>query len=328
MKQKNKKKLSKDEILIFFLKNRALTLVLLFFIVLSMATDAFLTSFNLLSLARQISANCIIAVGYTFLLASDSVDLSAGYTLCLVGIISGLLSKIGAPFIVILIVCVLVGVGCGMLNSTIITKFNLAPFLVTLAMQQIYKGAMMLLCNGTPIGNLNDTIIYIGQGSIGGIPFCVILMLVFLIVGAIILTKTQFGRDVIAIGGNSEAARVSGINVAKTRLKVGALLGFTIAITALVSCGRVGSAQTSLGADTVMDIIAAVVIGGTPMGGGSGTVIGSLFGCLVIGLISNGLNLLGVNSFWQMVSKGIIILIAVILDVFTEKIYDRMRNKA
>ncbi len=328
MKQKNKKKLSKDEILIFFLKNRALTLVLLFFIVLSMATDAFLTSFNLLSLARQISANCIIAVGYTFLLASDSVDLSAGYTLCLVGIISGLLSKIGAPFIVILIVCVLVGVGCGMLNSTIITKFNLAPFLVTLAMQQIYKGAMMLLCNGTPIGNLNDTIIYIGQGSIGGIPFCVILMLVFLIVGAIILTKTQFGRDVIAIGGNSEAARVSGINVAKTRLKVGALLGFTIAITALVSCGRVGSAQTSLGADTVMDIIAAVVIGGTPMGGGSGTVIGSLFGCLVIGLISNGLNLLGVNSFWQMVSKGVIILIAVILDVFTEKIYDRMRNKA
>ncbi len=320
--------MSKDEILIFFLKNRALTLVLLFFIVLSMATDAFLTSFNLLSLARQISANCIIAVGYTFLLASDSVDLSAGYTLCLVGIISGLLSKIGAPFIVILIVCVLVGVGCGMLNSTIITKFNLAPFLVTLAMQQIYKGAMMLLCNGTPIGNLNDTIIYIGQGSIGGIPFCVILMLVFLIVGAIILTKTQFGRDVIAIGGNSEAARVSGINVAKTRLKVGALLGFTIAITALVSCGRVGSAQTSLGADTVMDIIAAVVIGGTPMGGGSGTVIGSLFGCLVIGLISNGLNLLGVNSFWQMVSKGVIILIAVILDVFTEKIYDRMRNKA
>ena len=152
-------------------------------------------------------------------------------------------------------------------------------------------------------------------------------MLVFLIAGAIILTKTQFGRDVIAIGGNSEAARVSGIDVAKTRLKVGALLGFTIGITALVSCGRVGSAQTSLGADTVMDIIAAVVIGGTPMGGGSGTVIGSLFGCLVIGLISNGLNLLGVNSFWQMVSKGVIILFAVILDVFTEKIYDRMRNK-
>ena len=327
MKQKNKKKLTKDEILIFFLKNRALTLVLLFFIVLSIASEAFLTSFNLLSLSRQISANCIIAVGYTFLLASDSVDLSAGYTLCLAGIVSGLLSKAGVPFIVILLACVGVGVGCGILNSTIITKFNLAPFLVTLAMQQIYKGAMMLLCNGTPIGNLNDTIIYIGQGSIGGIPLCVILMLVFLIAGAIILTKTQFGRDVIAIGGNSEAARVSGIDVAKTRLKVGALLGFTIGITALVSCGRVGSAQTSLGADTVMDIIAAVVIGGTPMGGGSGTVIGSLFGCLVIGLISNGLNLLGVNSFWQMVSKGVIILFAVILDVFTEKIYDRMRNK-
>ena len=327
MELQKKKSWSKDEILIFFLKNRALTLVLLFSIVLSFASDSFLTSFNLLSLARQISANCIIGVGYTLLLASDSVDLSAGYTLCLVGIVSGLLSQAGAPFWVILLVCILVGVGCGMLNSTIITKFGLAPFLVTLAMQQIYKGTMMLLCNGTPIGKLNETIVFIGQGFVGPIPFCVILMLVFIAAGAVILTKTQFGRDVIAIGGNSEAARVSGINVARTRLKVGATLGFTIAITALVSCGRVGSAQTSLGADTVMDIIAAVVIGGTPMGGGSGTVVGTLFGCLVIGLISNGLNLLGVNSYWQMVSKGVIILVAVILDVFSERIYDRMRNK-
>lgn len=327
MELQKKKSWSKDEILIFFLKNRALTLVLLFSIVLSFASDSFLTSFNLLSLARQISANCIIGVGYTLLLASDSVDLSAGYTLCLVGIISGLLSQAGAPFWVILLVCILVGVGCGMLNSTIITKFGLAPFLVTLAMQQIYKGTMMLLCNGTPIGKLDKTIVFIGQGFVGPIPFCVILMLVFIAAGAVILTKTQFGRDVIAIGGNSEAARVSGINVARTRLKVGATLGFTIAITALVSCGRVGSAQTSLGADTVMDIIAAVVIGGTPMGGGSGTVVGTLFGCLVIGLISNGLNLLGVNSYWQMVSKGVIILVAVILDVFSERIYDRMRNK-
>ena len=152
-------------------------------------------------------------------------------------------------------------------------------------------------------------------------------MLVFICVGAVILKRTQFGRDVIAVGGNSEAARVSGIDVAKTRLKVGMVLGFTISITALVSCGRVGSAQTSLGGDTVMDIIAAVVIGGTPMGGGSGTVVGTLFGCLVIGLISNGLNLMGVNSYWQMVSKGVIILVAVILDVYSERIYDRMRNK-
>ena len=131
----------------------------------------------------------------------------------------------------------------------------------------------------------------------------------------------------IAVGGNPEAARVSGIDVNKTRVYVSALLGFTIAIMALVSCGRIASAQTTLGGDTVMDIIAAVVIGGTPMGGGSGTVVGTLFGCLVIGLISNGLNLLKVSSYWQMVSKGVIILVAVILDVYSERIYDRMRNK-
>lgn len=322
-----KKFWSKDDVLIFFLKNRALTLVLVFAVILAVLEETFLTPGNMVSLARQISANCIIGVGYTLLLASDSVDLSAGYTMCLVGIVSGLLSQAGMPFIVILLVCILVGVGCGMWNSTIITKFGLAPFLVTLAMQQIYRGAMMLLCNGTPIGNLNRTIVFMGQGYLGPIPFCVILMLVFIGVGAVIFKRTQFGRDVIAVGGNSEAARVSGINVAKTRLKVGMVLGFTISITALVSCGRVGSAQTSLGADTVMDIIAAVVIGGTPMGGGSGTVVGTLFGCLVIGLISNGLNLMGVNSYWQMVSKGVIILVAVILDVYSERIYDRMRNK-
>lgn len=185
----------------------------------------------------------------------------------------------------------------------------------------------MLLSNGSPISNLNEGIIYMGQGYIGPIPFSVLLMLVFIVIGHIIFSRTQFGRNVIAVGGNPEAARVSGIDVNKTRVYVSALLGFTIAIMALVSCGRIASAQTTLGGDTVMDIIAAVVIGGTPMGGGSGTVVGTLFGCLVIGLISNGLNLLKVPSYWQMVSKGVIILVAVILDVYSERIYDRMRNK-
>ena len=194
-------------------------------------------------------------------------------------------------------------------------------------MQQIFRGSLMLLSNGSPISNLNPGIIFMGQGFIGPIPFSVFLMLVFILVGHVIFSRTQFGRNVIAVGGNPDAARVSGISVKRTRIYVALLLGFTIAIMALVSCGRVASAQTTLGGDTVMDIIAAVVIGGTPMGGGSGTVVGTLFGCLVIGLISNGLNLLHVSSYWQMVSKGVIILVAVILDVYSERIYDRMRNK-
>ena len=324
----NKKKMTKDQILIFFLKNRALLLEVIFFILLTVFTNTFLTSGNLLSLARQIAANGIIGVGYTFLLASDSVDLSAGYMMCMVGIISGLLSQTSLPFIVILLVCSVVGIVCSSFNATVENKFNLPPFLVTLAMQQVFKGALMLMSNGTPIANLHEGIIYLGQGYLFGvIPVSVALMLVFILVGHVILSRTQFGRNVIAIGGNPEAARVSGIDVKKTRVQVAALLGFTIAIMALVSCGRIASAQTTLGGDTVMDIIAAVVIGGTPMGGGSGTVIGTLFGCLVIGLISNGLNLLKVSSYWQMVSKGIIILVAVILDVYSEKIYDRMRNR-
>ena len=323
----NKKKLSRDRILIFFLKNRALLLVLVFSTLLTLTTRTFATSGNLMSLARQIAANGIIGVGYTFLLASDSVDLSAGYLMCMTGIVSGLLSQTGLPFSVILLICVVVAMACSSVNAVIENKFGLPPFLVTLAMQQIFRGALMLLSNGSPISNLNSGIIFMGQGFLGPIPFSVLLMLVFILIGHVIFSRTQFGRNVIAIGGNPDAARVSGIDVKRTRIYVAALLGFTIAIMALVSCGRVASAQTTLGGDTVMDIIAAVVIGGTPMGGGSGTVVGTLFGCLVIGLISNGLNLLHVSSYWQMVSKGVIILVAVILDVYSERIYDRMRNK-
>lgn len=322
-----KKKMSKDQILIFFLQNRAFLLVLIFVTLLTIFTNTFFTKGNLISLARQISANGIIGVGYTFLLASNSVDLSAGYMMCMIGIISGLLSQSAVSFPIILAVCCIVGIVCSSWNATIENKFNLPPFLVTLAMQQIFRGTLMLLSNGSPIPNLHKGIIFMGQGYIGPIPFSVLLMLVFIIIGHIIFSRTQFGRNVIAVGGNPEAARVSGINVEKTRVQVAALLGFTISIMALVSCGRVATAQTNLGGDTVMDIIAAVVIGGTPMGGGSGTVVGTLFGCLVIGLISNGLNLLKVSSYWQMVSKGVIILVAVILDVFSERIYDRMRNK-
>lgn len=323
----NKKKMSKDQFLLFFLKNRALLLVLIFATLLSIFTNTFLTKGNLMSLARQIAANGIIGVGYTFLLASDSVDLSAGQMMCMIGIIAGLLSQTSLPFFVILLACCVTGIVCSSFNATVENKFGLPPFLVTLAMQQIFKGALMLLSNGSPIPNLHEGIIYLGQGYIFGVPVSVALMLLFILVGHFIFSRTQFGRNVIAVGGNPEAARVSGIDVNKTRVQVAALLGFTIAIMALVSCGRVASAQTSLGGDTVMDIIAAVVIGGTPMGGGSGTVVGTLFGCLVIGLISNGLNLLKVSSYWQMVSKGVIILVAVILDVYSERIYDRMRNK-
>ena len=322
-----KKPALKYRVLIFFLKNRALLLVMLFFILLSLSTRTFLTSGNLMSLSRQIAANGIIGVGYTFLLASNSVDLSAGYLMCMTGIISGLLSQAGMPFIVILLVCIAVAMLCSSLNAVIENKFKLPPFLVTLAMQQIFRGTLMLLSNGSPISGLNEGIIFMGQGYIGAIPFSVLLMVVMIILGHIVFSRTQFGRNVIAVGGNPDAARVSGINVERTRVAVSALLGFTIALMALVSCGRIASAQTTLGGDTVMDIIAAVVIGGTPMGGGSGTVGGTLFGCLVIGLISNGLNLLRVSSYWQMVSKGVIILVAVILDVYSERIYDKMRNR-
>lgn len=322
----NKKRPS-EAVFLFFLNNRALMLDIIFFLVLSFATPVFLTPRNLTNVAMQISTNAIVGIGYTFLLASASVDLSIGNMMCLIGIVAGLLSVAGLPFPAILVLCLLLGMGLGGLNSFVAVKFKLPPFLVTLAMQQIYKGLMLLLSNGSPIPNINKGIVFMGQGYVGGIPMPVLFLFVLVFVGAVILSRTSFGRNVIAVGGNAEAAKVSGIDVSKTRIGVSVLLGAVTAITAFISCGRVGSAQTTIGGDTVMDVIAAVVIGGTPMGGGSGTVIGTVFGCLTIGLISNGLNLMKVDNYWQTVVKGIIILVAVVLDIYTEKLYDKMREK-
>ncbi len=321
------KKRPSEAVFLFFLNNRALMLDIIFFLVLSFATPVFLTPRNLTNVAMQISTNAIVGIGYTFLLASASVDLSIGNMMCLIGIVAGLLSVAGLPFPAILILCLLLGMGLGGLNSFIAVKFKLPPFLITLAMQQIYKGLMLLLSNGSPIPNINEGIVFMGQGYVGRIPMPVLFLFVLVIAGAVILSKTSFGRNVIAVGGNAEAAKVSGINVSKTRIGVSVLLGAVTTITAFISCGRVGSAQTTIGGDTVMDVIAAVVIGGTPMGGGSGTVIGTVFGCLTIGLISNGLNLMKVDNYWQTVVKGIIILVAVVLDIYTEKLYDKMREK-
>lgn len=316
-----------EKLILFFLNNRALMLDVIFFVFLALTSDVFLTTRNITNVLTQISTNAIIGIGYTFLLASASVDLSVGNMMCLIGISCGLMSQAGWGFVPILIACLLEGVIFGALNSCITVGFKLPPFLVTLAMQQVYKGIMLVLSNGSPIPNVNSGVVFMGQGYLGPIPIPVILMFSLIVIGAIVLNKTQFGRNVISVGGNQEASRVSGIDVSKTRIGVSILLGATTALTALVSCGRVGSATTTLGGDTVMDVIAAVVIGGTPMGGGSGSVVGTIFGCLTIGLISNGLNLLKVSSYAQVIAKGLIILFAVIMDIYSEKFYDKIRNK-
>lgn len=237
MQQKTKKKWTGDAVLIFFLKNRAFLLVILFFILLMLSTDTFLTGSNLMSLARQIAANGIIGVGYTFLLASDSVDLSAGYMMCMIGIISGLLSQTSLPFVAILLICIVIAMFCSSMNAVIENRFNLPPFLVTLAMQQVFRGVLMLLSNGSPISNLNEGIIFMGQGYIGPVPFSVLLMVVFIVAGHILFSRTQFGRNVIAVGGNPDAARVSGIHVERTRVYVSALLGFTMLLWRLCPAG-------------------------------------------------------------------------------------------
>ncbi|GHT84082.1 ribose ABC transporter permease [Bacteroidia bacterium] len=314
---------------VFIINNKSLILVLIIMVVISCVSPAFLTYDNLKNVIRQISINAILGVAFTFVLAAGSIDLSVGSLLAMLGIVAALLTKAGLPFGLILLLVVAVGCFCGMMNGLLSVIFNLQPFLLTIATAQIFKGTAYLLSNGTPLAGLGKEIIWMGQGYVFGVvPAPVLIMALFIIVGAILLYRTEFGRYTIAIGGNAEAARVSGVNLSRHRVLIFVIVGICTAVVSLIMDGRVASAQPTAGQGIELDIIAAVVIGGTSMNGGSGKIIGTIFGCLIIGLINNSLNLLNVNSFWQMVAKGVIILLAIILDANTAKFYEKLKIKS
>ena len=198
---------------------------------------------------------------------------------------------------------------------------------MTLATGYIFTGILWLLSGGQSVAGISDWMKFIGQGELLGIPFQIYLMLLMAVIFAFLIRKTKFGRHALAMGGNENAARVCGVDINKGKFLIATIMGACVTVAALVTTGRASSAQLTAGSDTAMDTIAAVVIGGTPMHGGVANVPGTVIGCLLIQLISNGLNLLDVNSNWHKVAKGVIIILAIILDVQGTKIVNRMRVK-
>lgn len=283
----------------------------------------FLSQDNTLIILRQVSINGILAIGMTFVIITAGVDLSVGAVLGLSGIVaarfathSSALALWGTDWPLLMPITIAIGIGlvCGFINGFILGKYRLQPFIVTMGMLSVARGLTLLTTGGNPVSQLTDEFRWLGNGYVFGIPVPVFIFAILFAIAWFVLNKMTFGRYVYAVGGNEKSARTSGINVLRIKIAVYTLCGILAAIAGLILTARTGSAQTGAGASYELDAIAAVVIGGTSMSGGIGTLRGTLFGVLIIGVMNNGLDLLGVQSYYQQIIKGILIVFAVMLD--------------
>ncbi len=296
-------------------------LVLCIFLSVNPATrGSFFTAKNLFNVLRQISTNLYLACGMTMVIILGGIDLSVGSIIALSGCIAaGCVSRYNMPIGIAILIGVLVGLIVGMFNGLVISRTTIPPFIVTLATMNIAKGLAYVYTGGSPVRVVTKEWQFIGAGYIGPIPTPVVILIVVLIVTAIIMNKTKIGRHMYAVGGNQQAAEFSGIDVAKVKFFVHAFSGIMAGLAGIVLASRMYSGQPTAGDGAEMDAIAAVVVGGTSMAGGSGKIGGTIIGGLIIGVLNNGLNLLNVNSFWQYVVKGVVILLAVFIDYIRNK---------
>jgi len=299
-----------------FLKQYSLVLALLALCaVLSLKSPAFLTGTNILIVFRQISINAILAIGVTFVILTAGIDLSLGSVVALAGVLSATFAHPDTfPVIVPVLVGLTAGVLVGLVNGLVITRCHVAPFIATLGMMTMARGAALVFSKGRPVSNLSDPFNVIGGGDIAGIPVPIVIMVSVFVVSYLVLSRTTLGRYMYAVGGNEEAARASGIRVNRIKLAAYAICGALAGLAGIIQASRISTGQPNAGISYELDAIAAVVIGGTSLSGGIGGVGGTVLGALIIGVINNGLDLLNVSSYYQQIIKGMIIIGAVALD--------------
>lgn len=322
------KGVSRETLRSILMGNKAVFILIIMGVCLSFMSPYFLTQTNLLNVLRQVCVSTLLSIGFTVVLASGHMDLSVGSLLGLNGMILAKLIMEAELSVPLSIAITLAGsVILASCNAALITYFQLPPFIVTMATQYVFKGTNYLISKLVPISGLPKALTQIGQGYLLGIPVQVYIMLAVVIIMWIVIDTTKFGRYVLACGGNADAARMCGINVNAMRYYVYMCGGLCTGLAAVVATARAASAQVGAGQGMEMDAIAAVVIGGTSMKGGNANVPGTLFGCLIVGVVNNGLNLLNIDSNWQVVAKGLLILIAVIIDVVSARRYAARMNK-
>ncbi len=290
-------------------------------LVISVISADFRTVDNFLSLLRQSSINGLIAFGMTLVILTGGIDLSVGSILALTMAIAAKMIVSGVTAPVAMLAALAGGTLLGLISGVMITKGRLQPFIATLISMTIYRGVTMIFSNGKPISGLmgdnmvsNIVLSAVGKGTMLGVPVPVWILIVSFAVVYFLLHNTTFGRRIYAVGSNSKAAALAGVNITKTKLIAYGMSGFFAAFSGMILLSRLGSAQPTLGTGYELDAIAAVALGGTSLNGGRGKIMGTLIGVLIIAVLNNGLNIIGLSSYYQSIVKGIVILIAVLSD--------------
>jgi erythritol transport system permease protein len=322
------------------LELRAFIALIVLIIVFSLLSDSYLTYDNLVTMTRHVAINALLAIGMLMVILTGGIDLSVGSIVGLAGVVAGVLLEglnvgflnvtLFPPVWAVVLIVLAVGAGVGAINGTVVTRFGVAPFIATLGMLYVARGVALLISNGETYPNLagsaelgNTGFDFLGSGKILTIPTSIWLMVLFAIVAVFLTRRAPFGRWVYAIGGNERAAVLAGVQVNKVKRRVYMISGVCAAMAGLIIASELTSAAPQAGETFELNAIAAVVIGGTSLMGGRGTVRGALIGAFVIGFLADGLVIVGVSTFWQIVIKGAVIVLAVILDQSQQRIQNR-----
>ena len=283
-------------------------------ILLSFLTPAFATSRNIINVVRQVSVYGLLAIGVMLVVLTGEIDLSVGSIVALSGVAAALADKGGAPWYIAILLGLVAGMAAGLINGLFVTFGNVPSFIATLGMQGIARGVALLMMNGYPVSGLSSEFRFIGKGSIGFLPVPIIVLLTCCLIMAFVTKRMDFGRNLFAIGGSRKAALYSGIHVRREIIKAFVLSGFFAGLAGVVLTARLGAAETVAGEGFEQMAIAAVVIGGASLAGGKGNMMGTLIGTLIIGVINNGMTLLSIQTYWQKIVQGAIIVLAVLLN--------------
>jgi len=285
----------------------------------SLFSDNFFSSDNLINILRQMATIGIVAVGMTFVILTGGMDLSVGSILALSGVVTGYsMVTLELSIFISILLGMIAGIIVGLANGVVINFFSIPAFVTTLASMQIFLGVSLIITGGMPIFGFPKAFDFWGKGYIGPIPVPVIIMTLTMLAGWIVLNKTKYGRYLYAIGGNTEAARLSGIKIKKNLIITYVLSGFFASVASVIALSRLSSAQPKVGLEFGLDVITAVVLGGVSITGGEGKMSGVIFGVLIIGVLSNGLIMLQVQEYYQYVIKGLVLLLAVGMDNYTK----------
>jgi erythritol transport system permease protein len=325
---------------------RTLIALILVFAFFSVTTPNFLSVATLVIVAKHVAINAILAIGMTYVILTAGIDLSVGSIVGLAGMVAGALILHGIPIdalgftiypnvIETILITLLVGTAIGLINGLLITKLNVAPFIATLGTLYVIRGAALLISDGRTFPNLvgkpaygNTSFPLLGSGTVLGVPFSIVVMIVVACVAAYVAHRTLFGRHIYAVGGNERAANLSGVRVNRVKIAAYMISGFCAALAGLIIASELVASHPASGETFELNAIAAAVLGGTSLAGGRGTIGGTIIGAFVIGVLSDGLVMMGVSSFWQMVIKGLVIIAAVVLDQAQQRMHRRFALQA